>query len=364
MLISISPQIERSLKQELAKPEDIKLPSLFLFNIQDFEEEDLVSAVKKNGHKLENITPMIFAQLTEYNGEEVKGDDDEDDSNESLDERRRNSLRRNVNLSYKSQLSVSEKIVKGRPFSESYESGAKIEISMEKDYALDQGFKIGDELTFRLINIPFKFTGEIINFREVKWSSFQPNFFVLIHPEVLKEVPKQLVASISDVKGEKKTLLQSKIIDEFANVSIVDVEKAIDLIFSIIDKMNLLIRSMVFFCLLLGFFILFSIVNYEVRQKEGEINLLKIISSSFYKVYKMIILQYVILGLFSISVGIASSILISYVFVTFVMEVNFYFSGSILFALFFSMNLIVLIISYFGAKRVLLKKPILLLKSA
>ncbi len=363
LLISITPQMEHSLKQELAKPEEIMLPSLFLFNIQDFEEEELVDAIRDNGYELENITPMIFAQLLKHNGV-VVAHSEEDDSNDAPEERRRgDALGRTVNLSYKEQLSVSEKIVAGKPFNDNYQEGGKIEISIEKEYASDRGLKLGDELTFKLINIPFEFTGEIINFREVKWNSFQPNFFILIHPEVLKGIPKQLVASISGVQGESKVALQSKINDQFANVSIVDVEKAIEVIFSIIDKMELLIGSMVLFCLLLGFFILFSIINYEVRLKEKEINLLKVMSNGFYKVYKMVILQYIILGIFSISIGMISSVIISYVFVKFVLEINFYFSGFVIFYLFFLMNLVVLAISYLGSKRVLLKKPILLLKS-
>ncbi len=362
LLIAIAPQIEHSLKQELAKPKNIKLPSLFLFNIQDFEREDLIKAITKNGYELDNITPMIFAQLTEHNGESLKKNL-EDDSNEEIEERRRNNRNRSVNLSYKKELSLSEEITTGKNFTKNYQEGDTIEISLEEGYAQEQGYKIGDELTFQLINVPFSFTGEVINLRKVKWNSFQPNFFILIHPQVLREIPKQLVASISDVKSEANIILQNKITDQFPNVSIINVEKAIEVIFSIIDRMNLLVRSMVLFCLILGFFIFFSIINYEVKTKEKEINLLKIISNGFSKVYKVVILQYIILGVLSIGVGLISSVLISYFFTRFFFNIDFYFSWPLIIGLFLSMNFIVAIISYWGSRNVLRKKPILLLKA-
>ncbi len=364
VLIAIPPQVQNSLKEEIKRPANLTLPSLFLFNIQDFEEPGLVDLVKKDGYTLENISPMIFAQITHYNGKELKKDIT-DDSNDNPNDRARRSFQRSANLSYKKTLSESEKIVKGKDFSQldKVNPGDVVELSVEEGYAQENGFNIGDTIEFRLTNIPYTFVGKVINLREVRWNSFQPNFFILVHPKALNDVPKQVVASIAGVSDGGKLTLKNSITDSFPSVSIVDVKETIDVIFSIVDKMNLLIRSMVIFCLILGFLILLSIVNYEVKRQEKEINLLKIISNGFWNVNKMVISQYLILGFFSTLVGLANSFVISYFFVKYVFNINYFWSWQIFLTLTVAMVLITFFITYLGASRVLNRKPILLLKS-
>ena len=65
----------------------------------------------------------------------------------------------------------------------------------------------------------------VVNIRRVKWTNFQPNFFVQMQPGVLEQAPKTFIATLNDLNLEEKERLQNLIVDKFPTISILDVER-------------------------------------------------------------------------------------------------------------------------------------------
>ena len=65
--------------------------------------------------------------------------------------------------------------------------------------------------------------GRISSLREVRWNSFQPNFFVSFARGVLEQAPQTMLASLPPLAEAKRERLQASIVSRFPNISVIDV---------------------------------------------------------------------------------------------------------------------------------------------
>src|SRR5690606_185301 len=102
----------------------------------------------------------------------TKANPNESESFSREGEREQWARNRGQNLSVRAQASASERIIRGRDFSGTYDknSGKLPEISLEMRYAERLGVRLGDRLKFDVLGEEVE--GEIVNIRRVKWTSF------------------------------------------------------------------------------------------------------------------------------------------------------------------------------------------------
>ena len=172
-------------------------------------------------------------------------------------ERQQNFRRHNLNLSYRTQLSYSEKIVEGRPLALKFDwdSGKPAEISLEVRYAERMGFKLGDLLTFNVQEVLIE--AVVINLRRVQWNSFQPNFFILFQTGVLEDAPGTFLGSIGGLDATDRLNVQNRIVQDFPNVSVIDVTRTVGRVLKISDQMVLALRLMAYLSILAGLVVVF-----------------------------------------------------------------------------------------------------------
>ena len=77
-----------------------------------------------------------------------------------------------------------------------------------------------------------------MSLREVRWNSFQPNFFVVFQPGVLEEAPAVYLASIPQLPAEQRDALQASLAAAFPNVSSIDVTRAVQRLLGLIDQLQ------------------------------------------------------------------------------------------------------------------------------
>lgn len=188
VLLNIVPQIQANLHGEMVQPEKSQLPSFFLFDIQEEQVADLKKLLSEAQVRLEQLAPLVRARLMEVNGKIFEKKKSKNFSRE--EEREARFRNRGFNLTYRAKLSNSEQLDSGAEFAGSYDpsKGKLPGISVEKRFANRLGLKIGDILTFDIQDVSVK--GEIVNFRTVRWTSFNPNFFIQFQPGVLETAPK------------------------------------------------------------------------------------------------------------------------------------------------------------------------------
>lgn len=283
-------QLEGSLRQEFTQTYGDRRPDLFIFDLQDTQAEEFETITKSEGWNRTIFAPMIRARLIKINGEPLaKRDNPEGEQNfqtreDDNSERTRN---RGVNLSYRSNLSWSETLVSGKFNGETCDPEvAPCEISLEQTYARRLGAELGDKLIFDVSGI--EVVGVVTSLRTVKWTSFEPNFFILFQPGVLEEAPKTYLSSIKVKSLDEKRRVFSKMAETFPSVSMLEVSELVRKITTIFDLMAIAIKFISFLSLFVALVVLVAVSfnHLELRKREmGLFYMLGLDTESIKKIY-------------------------------------------------------------------------------
>ena len=265
-------QLESSLREEFTQTHGERRPDLFIFDLQDTQAEEFNAITKSEGWNRTIFAPMIRARLIKINDRPLQKREDvsedqgfqtrEDDNSERI----RN---RGVNLSYRSQLSWSETLVEGKYNGNTCDpTVALCEISLEQTYARRLGAVLGDKLVFDVSGIEVE--GVVTSFRTVKWTSFEPNFFILFQPGILEEAPKTYLASIKVKSLAERRGVFTKMASTFPSVSMLEVSELVRKITTIFDLMAIAIKFISFLSLFVALVVLVAVSfnHLELRKRE------------------------------------------------------------------------------------------------
>lgn len=356
LLLNLIPQLQANLQAELQNPDRV-LPSLFLFDIQEEQLGIVQKTIAAENLKLDYLSPLVRARIEAVNDQPFEKTIDAGRTLTREQEQEERSRNRGFNLSFRDKLSDSEELIEGNSFGQSV--GEVAEISVEEKFAERLKFKIGDRLRFDIQGVPIE--GKIVNLRRVRWTSFQPNFFVVFQPGFLDQAPKTYLASLGQMSNEKKERLQSSLVNSAPNVSIIDVERLIENILQISMQMSWALRFMAALSIFSGLVVLFSIANHQVMLRRWDLSLMKVLGTNLNDLYKIVVVEF---GLLSFAAGISGAIL-SVAVSFFISKVIF--SGNFDFSLFFLATAIVgttllgTIVAFVASRRTLNSKPLELL---
>lgn len=296
-LISLILQLDRMIQSEFS-PTDSK-PGLFIFDIQDEQMESLVDFAKSNQTPLDAVTPMIRARLELVNGEKFvrKGSSMKLRDPDDREARERNNA---LNLTSRAYLSPAERILEGEPFPR--ESGERdyALVSLEKRWADRMDLELGDKVTFDVQGVPLE--GKIHNIREVKWTSFYPNFFVNVEPGFLEGAPKTYLAILPSGHKDQKVDFQRKAVSEFPNISFIDVEELVGKLSSLFEKSQRAIQFISFLSLGVGLVILYGLSHDQVYRRYYDLALMKSLGLSSERLRFNLIIEFG--SLFGMAMGL------------------------------------------------------------
>jgi putative ABC transport system permease protein len=353
-LISLIPQVQNGLQKEIIKPDGLKIPVFFLVDIQDEQKDPFVEFMDRENAVISNLSPMVRGRIIKRNDQPFHGGVESSE--------RRRGRRLEFNFSYRETLDASETITQGKPISTEYwdwESDTPFDISVEEGFAKENNIELYDILEFEIQGIPF--TGQVKNFRKVKWNSFQPNFFLSFQNGVLNDAPKTYLAAISQVPMDDRQALKNKIVDRFPNISVLDVTQMANTLLDISNKLSLSIRFMAWLAIAAGLISIFSIARHEAWKNRNQINLLKVLGSEYQSIRAITLIEFGFIGfssaLFAILLSYGFSFAISWYFFDNLWQINFLISLSILVLT----TMICMATALSASKKVMDSKPIHLL---
>jgi putative ABC transport system permease protein len=359
-LTSLLPQIEAGIKEELETPKGLNQPSLFMFDIQDDQLDSILSYIQIKNIKPMQTSPMVRARLSQIN---EKPFEKSSVSNAAMTREEENENRfrnRGFNLSYRSELSDSEKIYKGKDFPDVKSNYPKI--SLEQRFAKRLDLKINDILDFDIQGINVR--GQVVNLRHVRWTSFQPNFFIQFDNGVLEDAPKTHLITLPNMSDEIKSQIQNDLVRSFPNVSIIDVSRLVERISSIIGQMSFALTIMSLFTILVGVVVLYAIQVLQAYYRRQNTNLIKVLGANHFFLSKLVIIESGIVALLAIISGIIIARIINVLLATQLFEGLYRFdykSEFVVFGLFIS---IIVVMTYWTTRNLLKEKPQSLFQSA
>lgn len=311
LLGSLLPQIRASVVEEIEGPTD--RPSFFLLDIQPEQLEPLGKLLHASGVDLGQPSALVRGRLIAENGKKSTRREVSSGFKTREDEQESAFRNRGFNLSVRENLSSSETLLQGRPFSGIWDpkSGALPELSVEKRFAERLGWKLGDELTFDVSGE--EFSGKIVNIRSVRWTSFQPNFFVVFQKGVLEEVPMVYIGTVPALAKPAARLLARAIPKSFPNVSVIPVDKVLERLYALSEQMMGALLLTTLWVVLASVLTLYSISRYEAFNRLADMNLLKVIGATRRTVRKVFSAESFYLSLACGLMGIAGAAGLSFV---------------------------------------------------
>lgn len=276
LLMALMPMLESSLRLQLSDPRSAgPVPSLFLFDIQEEQLDGVSRWAKESDTELQFVTPLIRGRLLKINGESFEKIADAPTTRE--EEREARFRNRGFNLTYRSDLTPSERLIAGQNF---HELGIRTPetpeaVTVEKRFAERLKIKMGDRLLFDIQGVPID--AQVVGLRQVQWTSFQPNFFIVFEPRALRDAPKTYLASLPSMDSQKREKVQRSLFESFSNVSTVDVTRLMETLLEGFSQISQALGLMAVLSTLAGGFAILSIARLRTEERLGELQLLKLL---------------------------------------------------------------------------------------
>ncbi len=243
-------------------PEDT--PDHFLINIQDWEKTEVETLLEK--HQISNqLWPIYRGRLSKVNDKPLS---------EALtpEQLAQPSLKRELNLTSSALMPAHNKLVAG-------EWLTKGSVSIEREEAEELGLRIGDKISFDIAGREVSAT--ISSIREVRWDSFQPNFYFIFSPGVLDQFSASYMTSFH--LGDYSADVSRELIHQFPTLTLVDVRQILDQLQQLLGKLSLLSSLLMLLTTSAGLVLLYVTLTQELEQRRYENALLQTLGASQYQ---------------------------------------------------------------------------------
>ncbi|NYT63121.1 ABC transporter permease [Alcaligenaceae bacterium] len=255
-------------------------PNTFLINIQTDQQPAVAARLQQAGISGAQLLPMVRGRLLAINQQQISPDDYTDD-------RARRLVDREFNLSYATVLPSSNDIKQGR-----WLNPDKPEVSLESGLAKTLGIKLNDTLGFDVAGRSVEVT--VTSLREVKWDSFQANFFAIMSPAALKDAPATFMTSMH-VPASDTTLTQS-LVREFPNLTIFDVGSILGQVQHVLDQVVQAVQLLFLFTVLAGVLVLGAALFSTRDERMHEVAVLRALGASGRQLASALRVELLVLG--------------------------------------------------------------------
>ena len=274
--------IEQNLDANFIQSYPAETPNVFFLDIQPSQLEKFSDTLGMTA----TYYPIIRAKILSVNGEKI---------NRKQQQRRRgDNLARTFNLTYRNYLLEDEKIIKGKDL---YRAGwGDLQVSVMDTVADIKQMKIGDRITFKIQGVPLQ--ARISSIRTRTRESMRPFFYFVFPENTLRDAPQTIFTAVRVAKPQISAL-QTKIVEKFPNVSVIDATELLTIFSGLVKKLSRIIRFFTGFSIVAGILIILSSILATRYARIQEAVYYKILGARRSFVVKVFALENLILGLVS-----------------------------------------------------------------
>jgi putative ABC transport system permease protein len=305
-------------------------PNLVLIDIQPDQAADTRALIARYTSTQPELTPIVPGKIAAVNGKSAAelvsfantGRRERNAGARGDDSRGRNgvepwAIRREYRHTYRAKPTDSEKITSGKWWSGPYKSGTIAEISVEDGLMQNIGAKLGDHITWDIQGAQIETV--ITSTRSVDWARFDTNFFVVFQTGVLENAPQSDVALVT-VDPAKMGFLQRDIALAHANISAIDIGSVQKTLDRIVSRVAFAVRTMALFSVIAGALVLLAALAAGRHQRVRESALLRVLGATRKQLRRMLMTEYIALGLLAGFTGILLGSVAGWALIRFVFE--------------------------------------------
>ena len=257
LLAVVAPALLDNWRREL--PSDT--PNWFVVNVQTSQRADVRNALVRLGATRFNDMPVAVGKLVSINGVDVerepfRGRDVRQDASQQ------------VRLSWSQTLPPANRIIAGHWFDADSRTA---EVSLDVAWIHRFDLRLGDTLGFLVGNQ--RIDARLASIREVDWSRFNVNFFVMLDPLHGDALPHTWIASFHLPPGHAEALAAFS--RGFPSLSLIDVDELLDRARQVVGQVTAAARWVLVFSLLAGALVLAAALTMSVAERRHEAALLR-----------------------------------------------------------------------------------------
>ncbi|HLG39775.1 MAG TPA: FtsX-like permease family protein, partial [Chitinophagaceae bacterium] len=326
-----------------------------LFDIQPLQKDSVVALARQQGLPIDGTVPIVNMRLEKVNN--ITVETLEKDSSIKMHQW---IFDREYRVTFRDSITNSETITKGKWSGAVDQLSGTPFISIEERYARNNSIEIGDTMIF---NVQGSVISTIVgSFRKVDWNRVQTNFLVVFPAGVLEDAPQfhVLLTRIPDMEASAR--FQRLMVQQFPNVSIIDLSLVLSIVDNLLDKVGFVIRFMAGFSIFTGLIVLIASVLISKYQRIQESVLLRTLGASRKQIFYITALEYFFLGALAAVTGMALSLGISWMLAKFIFETEFTLQWLPLLIVFVSVCLLTVFIGLINSRAVVRRPPLEILR--
>jgi putative ABC transport system permease protein len=326
-LLSTLLLVQHNLLRDLRVDGGRERPNLVFFDIQPDQRPAVETRMRDAGLPVGPAVPIVPMRILSVKGRLVTQVLGAPGSAEAV--RGRGAFRREYRSTHRDTLEPSERTVRGRFWTpgagRGRAGGDPVPISMETGVAKELGVSVGDEIVWDVQGVPLP--SRVACLREVEWVRFEPNFFVVFPEGPLDEAPQTylMVSRIED--PERRAGFQRGIVETFPNISALDLSLVQQAVEAILAKVAWALRFMALFSLAAGAVVLLGALAASRHQRIREGVLLRTLGATRAQVLRVLIAEYLSLGVLSSLAALLLSCGAGWGLVRFGFETGFHLPG-------------------------------------
>ncbi|HYG45210.1 MAG TPA: FtsX-like permease family protein [Bordetella sp.] len=239
-------------------------PNRFLINIQPDQRQPVLDFLAGHGLRDVALWPMVRGRLVAVDGRAVgPADYDEPRAKRLVD--------REFNLSYGDTLPAGNSIEQGRWLRPDLP-----EVSLESGLAKSLRLSVGDILTFDIAGQQVDAT--VSGTRSVDWDSMQVNFFAVLSPAALEDMPQSWITSFHLPAGQ--AALPRELVRQFPNLTVFDVGSILSQLQSVLDQVVTAVQLLFVFTLAAGVLVLAAALTATRDERVREAAVLRALGAT------------------------------------------------------------------------------------
>ena len=299
----MSAQLERDLPDEA--------PTVFLIDIQPDQWAGVQAVLTEAGVEHLDSVEVVVARLQSIN--QVPVDELVPERGEDTGDRRW-VLTREQRLTSMEVLPDDNVIIDG----DLWAFPELPEVSVEADFAADMGVVVGDTVTFNVQGVPLDLL--VSSIRTVEWERFTINFFLVVEPGVLDEMPRYRIAA-GRLPAGAELPVQDRLAVAFPNVTMLRIREVLDKIVAVFRQLGFGVRLLGAFTVFAGIAILAGAVSAAAVRRGRQVALYKTLGMTRAQVVAVFAVEYALVGLVAGVIGTFGGVALAWLVTRFGFEI-------------------------------------------
>jgi putative ABC transport system permease protein len=239
-------------------------PNQFAINIQPDQKTQIETRMIENGILHPALYPMIRGRLIQINDKPITGTTYVDDHAKRL-------VDREFNVSTMRDIPPLNKIIAGHWYDD-----RQPEASVEEGIAKTLHIGLGDKLIFDIAGQQVQAT--VTSLRKLEWGSMRVNFFVIINPKAMENMPQTWITAFRLPEGNSAFV--NALTRDFPNLTVIDVGSIIKQIQDVIDQVITAVEFLFLFTLASGVLVLYAALAGSQDERTREAGILRVLGAS------------------------------------------------------------------------------------